>query len=76
MFWPWTRCFYTEESFPSYKTLADLGVRYLSQYVYDLVRERYINKPIPFRLNSKIPKKYEDLTWASYAIVRAIRYDS
>ena len=65
---------YTELSFPSYKTLANLGVRYLSQDVYDLVKERYIN--IPLRLDSKIPEKYESLTWADYAIIRAIRYES
>lgn len=69
-----TNIYYDETSFPSYEFLESLNVQYLNREVYEIVRQRYINRAVPPQLTSTIPRKYKNLSWPQYAIIRAIRF--
>lgn len=68
---------YNERNFPAYEDLVVAGVQCLDREVYDRVKRRYINTPIPLQKKSSHNQlKSEDpLPWHHHVIACAIEYD-
>lgn len=67
---------YTETNFPSYAFLESRKVSYLTERSYEYAKRQYVGNPVPLQYDSKIPEKYKDLPWSTYAIILSLRYES